>query len=198
MKNILTLVAAVAISFSALAGGSKAPVSFKVDAKASSINWLAKKVTGEHNGTVAFSAGVVETDGKALTGGNFTVDMSSLAVLDLKDPEYNGKLKGHLSSPDFFDIAAHKTAKLVIKSVKSTGANAYDVTADLTIKGITKPITFPATVAIAGNKVTATAKVTVDRTNYDIKYGSGKFFENLGDKAILDDFVLDLNVVATK
>jgi polyisoprenoid-binding protein YceI len=205
------LAAAVALSTSVWATGpaksvsapaAKAtakPASFKVNTEASTLVWLAKKVTGEHTGTLKLASGTIETAGNKLTGGTFAVNMESITVTDLKDAEYNGKLVGHLKSPDFFDIANHKTATLVIKSVKAgKEANAYDVTGDLTIKGITKPITFPATVTISADKVVAVAKVTVDRTNYDIKYGSGKFFANIGDKAIYDDFTLDLNVVAGK
>lgn len=100
------------------------------------------------------------------------------------------KLEGHLKADDFFGVENHGTSKLVFTEVKSTGKNSYEVTGDLTIKGITKPVTFD--VSIYGSKATATVKV--DRTNYDIKYGSGSFFENLGDKTIYDEFdlVVDL------
>jgi polyisoprenoid-binding protein YceI len=198
MKTILTLALAVTATAFTLTSAVMAPVSFKVDAAKSNITWLAKKVTGEHSGRLTFQSGTVLTDGKALTGGTFTVDMTTLIVTDITDKETNGKLVGHLNSPDFFDVAGHKTSTLAIKNVKATGKDTYDVTADLTIKGITKPVTFPATVTITGSNVTAKATVKVDRTNYDIKYGSGKFFEGLGDKVIYDDFTIDLNVVAAK
>jgi len=99
-------------------------------------------------------------------------------------------LEGHLNSEDFFATEKHSTSTLVFTDVKSTGKNSYEVTGDLTIKDITKPVVFD--VSIYGSKATATVKV--DRTNYDIKYGSGNFFENLGDKTIYDEFdlVVDL------
>jgi polyisoprenoid-binding protein YceI len=96
-------------------------------------------------------------------------------------------------------VANHKEAKLVIKSAKAGKTKgSYDVTADLTIKGITKSVTFPADVTVAADKVIAKATVTIDRTAYDIKYGSGKFFPSIGDKAIYDDFTLTLDLVASK
>jgi len=204
MKTFIATLALAALSLTAFAGTppttkpAKA-TAFKVNTEASSILWLAKKVTGEHSGTVKFNSGSIETKGTTFTGGTFSVNMESMLVTDIKDPTYNGKLLGHLKGQDFFDVTNHKTSTLVVKSVKpGAEKNSYDVTADLTIKGITKPVTFPATVTIAGDKVTALAKVTIDRTSYDVKYGSLKFFADLADKAIYDDFVLDLNVIAGK
>lgn len=200
MKAFFSLVAGLALATSALAGPGtkKAAATFKVNPAKSSVTWVGKKVTGEHTGKVNFQDGTIVTDGKAFTGGTFNVNMKSITCTDITDPETNGKLIGHLSSPDFFDIGNHGVAKLVVTKVAKTGANTYDVTGDLTIKGITKPVTFPATVVISGAGATAKATVKVDRTAYDIKFGSGKFFEGLGDKVIYDDFTLDLNVVAGK
>ncbi|MEP0305210.1 MAG: YceI family protein, partial [Maribacter dokdonensis] len=100
------------------------------------------------------------------------------------------KLEGHLKSADFFGVESNPTSKLVFTSVKPMNDNSYTVTGDLTIKGITKPVTL--VVSMFENKASATLKI--DRTKYDIKYGSGSFFDNLGDKAIYDDFdlVVDL------
>ena len=115
--------------------------------------------------------------------------MTSLVDNDLEG-DYKGKLEGHLKSDDFFAVASHPTAKLVFTSVKASGKNSYEVTGDLTIKGITKSVTFD--VSVYGSKATATLKV--DRAQYDVRYGSGSFFENLGDKTIYDEFdlVVDL------
>jgi len=163
----------------------------EVKADESTVTWKAYKVTGSHTGTVALEQGTLMFDGEKLTGGEFTVDMSTLVSIDLNDdPESKGKLEGHLNSEDFFGTENHATSKLVFTEVKSTGKNSYEVTGDLTIKNITKPVVFD--VSVYGSKATATVKV--DRTNYDIKYGSGNFFENLGDKTIYDEFdlVVDL------
>jgi polyisoprenoid-binding protein YceI len=169
-----------------------------VDTKSSTVVWGAKKVTGTHAGTVPLTSGSLIVDNDKLKGGNFVIDVKSLVVTDVTDKDMNGKLTGHLKSDDFFSVEKHPQAKLVISSVKPKGGNAYDVTGKLTIKGITEDVTFPATVKADSKKITASAKVTVDRTKYDIKFRSANFFENLGDKAIDNDFTLDVNLVANK
>jgi polyisoprenoid-binding protein YceI len=172
-----------------------APVTFTVDATKSTFKWTGKKVTGSHWGYIKFSNGSLSVDNGVLKGGSFTVDMNSMDCQDLQG-EYAGKLLGHLKADDFFGTDKFPTSTLAIKSATAKGNNAYDVVADLTIKGVTKEITFPATVAIAGNSATATANFMVNRTQFGIKYGSGSFFDNLGDKAINDDFAVEVNLVA--
>ncbi len=174
-----------------------------VDTKASKVEWLGEKVTGKHNGNVMLQSGTVEATGGRLTGGSFVLDMTSITNEDLKDAEYNGKLIGHLKSDDFFSVEKNPTATFKITSVAAVkGAEAgkpnYTVNGDLTIKGITNRITFPATVAMKGGQLTAVGTAKVDRTKYDIKYGSGSFFDNLGDKAISNDMTITFNVVAKK
>ena len=161
----------------------------KVDTEKSTVTWKAYKVTGSHTGTVDIESGALMFDGDKLTGGEFTVDMTSLISTDLSG-DMKGKLEGHLKSDDFFGVANHPKSTLVFTDVKSTGKNSYEVTGDLTIKNITKPITFD--VSVYGSKATATMKV--DRAEYDVRYGSGSFFDNLGDKTIYDEFdlVVDL------
>ena len=161
----------------------------EVNTEKSTVTWKAYKVTGSHTGTVNLNSGALMFDGDKLTGGEFEVDMTSLIATDLEG-EYKGKLEGHLKSDDFFGVATHPTSRLVFTGVKANGKNSYEVTGDLTIKGITKPVTLD--VSVYGSKATATLKV--DRAQYDVKYGSGSFFENLGDKTIYDEFdlVVDL------
>ena len=188
-KSTFSLVLTLAFGVAALANpvdGEKKEV--KTDA--SKVTWKAYKVTGSHNGTVDLKSGALMFDDSGkLTGGEFEVDMTSITVTDLEG-EYKGKLEGHLKSDDFFSVANHPTSKLVFTKVKAVGKNSYEVTGDLTIKGITKPVTFD--VSIYGSKATATMKI--DRAEYDVRYGSGSFFENLGDKTIYDEFdlVVDL------
>jgi len=161
----------------------------EVKTDASTVTWKAYKVTGSHTGTVALKSGALMFDGDKLTGGEFTVDMPTLISTDLEG-ESKGKLEGHLKSDDFFGVENNAESKLVFTKVSASGKNSYEVTGDLTIKGITKPVIFD--VSIYGSKATATVKV--DRTDYDIKFNSGNFFENLGDKVIYDEFdlVVDL------
>lgn len=161
----------------------------EVKTEASTVTWKAYKVTGSHTGTVDIKSGALMFDGDKLTGGEFVIDMPTLISTDLEG-DGKGKLEGHLKSDDFFAVDKHAVSKLVFTDVKSTGKNSYEVTGDLTIKDITEPVTFD--VSIYGDKATATMKV--DRTDYDIKFRSGDFFENLGDKLIYDEFdlVVDL------
>jgi polyisoprenoid-binding protein YceI len=175
----------------------------KVDASKSTVNWKGKKVTGEHVGTVKVSKGVLSVEGNKLVGGSFDMDMKSIVNTDLTDASYNAKLIGHLKSDDFFSVEKNPVSTLKITKVEPiAGAKAgepnYNITGDLTIKGITNPITFPATVKITGKQADATAQFAVDRTKYDIKYGSKNFFEGLGDKAIYDEFQVELSLVAGK
>jgi polyisoprenoid-binding protein YceI len=115
--------------------------------------------------------------------------MTTINTTDLKG-DSKGKLDGHLHSDDFFATATNPTSSLVFTAVEASGKNSYNVTGDLTIKGITKPVSF--NVSVYGSKATATLKV--DRAKYNVKYGSGSFFDNLGDKTIYDEFdlVVDL------
>lgn len=161
----------------------------EVKTEKSTVAWKAYKVTGSHTGTVDLKSGVLLFDNGTLTGGEFEVDMTSLIATDLEG-DSRQKLVGHLKSDDFFSVESHPTSRLVFTNIKATGKNAYEVTGDLTIKGITKPVTFD--VSVYGSKATATMKV--DRAQYDVRYGSGSFFDNLGDKTIYDEFdlVVDL------
>ena len=162
----------------------------KISVEKSKIVWLGKKVTGQHEGTVNFKEGALIFKEQKLKGGSFVVDMPSLNCTDLQG-DYQGKLNGHLKGDDFFGTAKFPTSTMVFKTIADKGNNTYIVTADLTIKNITKPVTFD--LVVNGN--TAKTSFKVDRTKYDIKYGSGSFFDNLGDKAIYDDFELTVNLV---
>lgn len=171
---------------------------YQANVDESSVAWTATKVvSGGHNGTVKLANGSLEINGGQLKGGSFTIDMKTIVNTDLSG-EWKAKLEGHLKSDDFFAVETFQTAALKITSVTSKGNGKYDVTADITIKGKTESISFPATVTVDGDQVTASAKLTVDRTKFDVRYGSNSFFDNLGDKAISDEFTLDVNLVASK
>jgi polyisoprenoid-binding protein YceI len=182
MKNLKSIALALVVVLSTLSVSAQTK---NINTATSSIEWLGKKVTGQHNGTVNFKDGTLVFKKNILAGGSFTVNMTSLTATDLSG-EYQGKLNGHLKADDFFGTEKYPTATLVFKKIGVKSANVYNVTADLTIKGITKPVTFELTV----NGNTATTTFNVDRTKYDIKYGSKSFFESIGDKAIYDEFEL--------
>lgn len=195
-------IAGLGLSAIATPPAKKADASYTVDAAASTFKWHATKVTGEHSGVAKFAKGSVVTSGNTLKSAEIMVDMNTIDATDLTG-EYHDKLVGHLKSEDFFSVAKFGTATIKVKSataIKGTAkdANNYTIVADLTIKGITKEVSFPALVVVNAKEVIVNADLMVNRANYDIKYGSSSFFEGLGDKAISDDFNVKVRVVAKK
>lgn len=165
---------------------------FKVDTEKSTINWSAKKVGGGHTGTVKISNGSLVYSGKALKGGSFLMDMSSIT-------SDNARVTNHLKSDDFFSSVKNPTSKFEIVKVSSTGKDRVSINGNLSIKGITHPLTFQATVKQQNNVVIAVANgIRIDRTKYDIKFRSKTFFGDIGDKAIDDEFELNINLTAKK
>ncbi|HKX13365.1 MAG TPA: YceI family protein [bacterium] len=171
---------------------------YKLDPGKSKIEWVGKKVTGQHNGTLQVKSGSVTVDQGQVKSGDFIVDMQSIKVLDIQDSGSNQKLTNHLKSDDFFSAASHPTSEFKITSAKGTAPGKVDVTGNLTIKGITHPVIIPATLQQEGDKLSAKGEVKIDRTLYNVKYGSGKFFQGLGDKLISDEFELKLDLHADK
>ena len=186
MKNLKTIAMAllVVVSTTTIAQTKK------INTTTSKISWTGKKVTGQHQGTINFSEGNLIFKKKVLTGGSFTVNMNTIIVTDLEAGKGKEKLEGHLNSADFFAPEKFPTAKIVFKTVTLKEKGVYTITADMTIKNITNPITFDLTVSEKGAKT----EFSIDRTKYDIKYGSGSFFDNLGDKAISNDFDLSIRL----
>ena len=164
-----------------------------IDAANSNVLWKGYKVTGSHTGTMKIKEGNLNmTDGK-LTGGTIVIDMTSLTVTEMEGKQKN-KLQNHLRSSDFFSVVDFPTAELTISKVVSRGLpGEYKVIGDLTIKGITKEIKFK----VRTNGTQLIADLTIDRSDYNVRYGSGSFFDNLGDKTIYDDFELSV-VIAMK
>lgn len=186
MKNriqtilVALVIAAVSFAFTNIEDGT-----VEVKVETSSVTWKGYKVTGSHKGKIALKEGELTFKEGKLTGGEFVIDMSTIENTDMEG-EYKTKLEGHLKSEDFFGVEKYPTALLTFKNVKSTGKNSYEVVGDLTIKDITKPVTFE--LSVYGNK--ATANVKIDRTKFDVRYGSTSFFDDLQDKAIYDEFDL--------
>ena len=182
IKNLalVAIVALVTVSFTTIHSEKK-----EIKTDKSKLTWKGYKFTGSHYGTVDIKSGSLTFEHDKLIGGEFVVDMSTLVSTDLEGG-MKGKLEGHLKSDDFFGVEAHPTASLVFTKVTASGKNAYSVTGDLTIKGKTNPITF--TMAVYGSKANATLKI--DRSKYDVKYGSTSFADIVKDKVIYDEFDL--------
>lgn len=211
MKKITLLLALAAITFACSNNADKAETTAVTEASgnaeaglavtSSSLKWTGKKLTGEHFGTVKIAKGNLIVEEGQLTGGSFTMDMKSIVVEDLTDPSYNKDLTDHLNSPDFFDTANHPEATFEITGVEAlatadAAGNTHTISGNLTIKGITNGIKFPAAVTLADGKATAKATFAIDRTLWDIKFKSGKFFPELGDKAISDEIGFELALQA--
>jgi len=165
---------------------------YTVDVERSTIEWSAKKVGGGHAGTVKIADGTLVYSGKALKSGKFQMNMSSIT-------SDNARVTNHLKSDDFFSAEKNPMSKFEITKVTSAGADRVNITGNLSIKGFTHPVTFPATVKQQKGVVVAVASgIRVDRTKYDIKFRSKTFFGDIGDKAIDDEFELSINLTAKK
>lgn len=164
----------------------------------SSVSWNASKVTGKHNGTVKLKSAEMEVKNGSIISGKVVMDMSTIAVLDLQG-EDRGKLEGHLRSVDFFDTGSFPEASFEITAVSFSAAQVAQVTGNLTIKGITKEQKGTFTVLQSGDSsIQIAGALAIDRTAFDIRYGSGKFFSDLGDKAIDDVFFVTVQATVTK
>ncbi len=193
MKLKITSILLLAVVASFVAFIPKADV-YKIDLTQSSITWEGKKFAGSHTGTVDLTSGNLDFNGKKLAGGGFIANMTTI-----KDGDKNAGLERHLKADDFFGVDKFPAANFVIKKVTGNGA-AVNITGDLTIKGVSQSITFPATVTWNADKsVTAVAdKITIDRTKFGIQFKSKSVFANIGDNFIYDDFTISVKLVAKK
>jgi len=160
-----------------------------INLQESIVNWNGKKVTGAHEGTINFKEGFFIYENDKIVGGDFIVNMSTLINTDLTGKD-KFELEKNLKSFNFFNTEDFKTSELVFKSIIDKGKNLYKVTADLTIKGVTNTIKFD----LILNKQGATAKLKIDRTKYGIQYGSGTFFDDIGDWTIYEEFDLNIDI----
>ncbi len=196
MKKMMTVIGGIVLSATfALANvtpGEKEVL--KVDAEESMVYWTGKKVSGEHTGTLKIKAGTVAVEDGMPTTAKIDMDMNSIDCTDLEG-EWKNKLIGHLKSEDFFSVEKFPAATFEVKSFTKAGAK-YTVVGDLSIKGITHEISFPADVTLDSGVLTASGTAKIDRTQWNIRYGSGKFFEGLGDKMIYDDFEIKFELTA--
>lgn len=187
MKNLKLIALAALVAFGTILYGQ----SKQVDVEKSSLHWLGKKVTGEHDGYISLKKGMLEFKNGNIVGGSFIIDMGSITNTDIESDEYKAKLIGHLKSDDFFGVETYPTANLVITEATAFKKGEAKVKGKLSIKKDTHPVEF--TVKQSGSEYAAT--IVVDRSKYDVRYGSKSFFDNLGDKAIHDEFTLTVKIV---
>lgn len=179
--------------------GLPASGTFSIDVEKSVINGFGRKpllANYTDQVTLKIKSGKVEAKDGVPVSGEVVIDMNSLAAVSTGKGSGESMLTNHLKSADFFDVAKHAEAKFVAKGASKNSTSGFDLTGDLTIKGITKAVVIPVRIAAADQAtVTVVGKVEIDRTLWDIRYGSGKFFQNLGDKIIDDMFTVEFEAV---
>lgn len=182
----------------ACTGATVAQSTYTVDPAASQLIWTGKKITGQHQGSIEVLSGTIGWGESGLTHAHLVIDMTSIKNTDMES-EYAAELEAQLKSTDFFNTADFKTADFKATGIEpipgvETGKPNYSVTGDLTIKGMTHPVTFDALAWKEKKGVRAAGTIIFDRTLYDIKYRSGQFFDALGDKMIEDMVELTFDI----
>jgi hypothetical protein len=198
MKNILLSI--VLSVFTLIAMGTNPHTDHvRVNTDNSTVKWKGSKIAEGHEGLIKIQKGVLMIEHGKLVGGQVGIDMTSIINTD-QEGKWKENLEGHLKSDDFFNVENFPTSTINITKVLpiETEEGNYLIMADLTIKGITHAITFQANITIKGLDFLATAKIKIDRTKWDIKYNSGNFFKDLGDKLILDEIEFDIYLVSEK
>jgi polyisoprenoid-binding protein YceI len=179
-------------------------MAYEVNTETSTLGWRGRKIGGEHYGTIEIANGNVYVYDGNLVAGYFIIDMHTIVNIDLEDAEQNARLVGHLESADFFEVETYPSAEFELSGVSQIenpedyvdeGYTHY-ISGNLTMKGITNGITFPARVSVADDQLTANAHFNIDRAKWNVRYGSESFFDNLGDDVIMDEINLKLDLVA--
>ncbi|MBK8883751.1 MAG: YceI family protein [Bacteroidales bacterium] len=185
MKHIITLSVLMVLAVLNIYAQNK----YTADTQQTKLQWLGEKVTGQHTGSIALKSGQLNWNDNKIVSGEFIIDMASL-----KDSESNERLEGHLKSDDFFGTSNFPEAKLIITGSTSFEKGTGVVSGTLTIKGVSNPIEFKAALQKKDDGLWFFANIIVDRTKYNIRYGSGSFIDNLGDKTIFDEFKLKVSL----
>ncbi|MBT6253657.1 YceI family protein [Candidatus Uhrbacteria bacterium] len=171
---------------------------YSIDSSVSKVAWVAEKITKQgHNGEIVMSeGGLVITEGEVVSG-SVTMDMTTITSLDLPEDK-SGGLITHLESEDFFFVEEYPTSKFVFTSLETAEDGSQTVKGDLTMREITRGVSFPVIIEHDENSVHLTGDTTIDRTNWGVNAQSGKIFASLGDSAIKDDVELTLDVTWIK
>jgi len=196
MKRIASFLFSGMLTLSVFAGGGE-KTTYKIQNKLSSVEWIGQKITGSHEGTIMIKEGAIMVEEGKLVEAAIAIDMNTISVTDIKDEKQRAKLRGHLTSDDFFGVEKYPFSKFVVVDAESLGEDQYQITGKLEIKGTQDGIQFPAIVKIEGNNMVIVGEVEIDRTKFGIKYGSGSFFDDLGDRAIYDNFKIKFKISAS-
>jgi polyisoprenoid-binding protein YceI len=172
---------------------------YKVNTDGSTIMWIGHKPTGKHNGTIAIESGVMTLNNDVLESGTFLIDMNSIKVMDIPVEEKgNAKLTNHLKSDDFFDVEQYPTAAFEVTGIETVEGKTM-LSGNLKMKNVTNNVTIPVSINQNDNMLVITSETfTIDRSKWNVQYGSKSFFDNLGDKFVNDEIELKINVSAVK
>ncbi len=164
-----------------------------IDTVESVVDWKGSNTFGTHTGYIYISKGELVVENDQLIGGTVEVDMNTIE--DENHKSDNGLIE-HLKDADFFDVKKFPFSTIVLTKVVSINVDDKEITGNLTIKGLTHPVTFPAKTEVKDGIVKANGKLVIDRTKWDVRYGSGKFFYNIADKTISDSIAFNIKIVA--
>lgn len=182
------------ISTILLIGSTVIGQSYKVVTDKSTVQWEGKRINKKHTGSIGLKQGSFEIVDSKFVSGKFVIDMDVMTDESHPDPNEPGRLIGHLKSDDFFDVEKYPEAILLISDSEKFDKGKAKVNGKLTIKGRTHPITF----IVVQKGAIFTSSLVFDRSLYDVRYQSGKFFDNLGDKTIMDEIEIDVSLLAEK
>ena len=191
-KLILLTVVSILIGFNI-----QGQETYIISPENSTIEWVGEKVSGAHSGYINLQNAFFLFEEEKFVGGEFNIDMNSIKCTDIENPKYAAKLEEHLKDPDFFNSSKYPNSNFKITNIIFDGTS-YMITGDITIKEISQEITFPAQFENDGDLFYANATLNIDRTKHDIKYGSGSFFDDLGDRMIYDEFTLKIHLQGSK
>jgi polyisoprenoid-binding protein YceI len=166
-----------------------AGVVYELDTEASTLEWAAYRFTGSgHTGTVGIADGYMAYTDDALQQGEFVIDMTSIT-----ESEGNERFLQHIRSDDFFTVDRYPTSTLLVNEITTENGTSV-VNGELTIRGITNEVSFPATIERSEDELNASAEFEIDRTKWGVVYDSGSVFKQLGDRAIEDEITYKLDI----
>ena len=191
-KLILLTVVSILIGFKI-----QGQETYQISPENSTVEWVGEKVSGTHTGYINLQNAFFLFEEEKFVGGEFNIDMNSIKCTDIENPRYAAKLEEHLKDSDFFNSSKYPTSNFKITNIIFDGTS-YMITGNMTIKEISQEITFPAKFENDGDIFHANATLKIDRTKHDIKYGSGSFFDDLGNRMIYDEFTLKIHLQGSK